>query len=67
MPLVLGIGGNNTDAVIKEIKSTDLSQIDAILSVSPYYSKPTQEGLYQHYRAVAQSVHARLPQDRPGR
>ena len=54
LPLVLGIGGNNTDSVINEIKSTDLSSIDAILSVSPYYSKPTQEGLYQHFKAIAE-------------
>lgn len=54
VPLVLGIGGNNTAAVIDEIKTTDLSQIDAILSVSPYYSKPTQEGIYQHYKAIAE-------------
>lgn len=54
LPLVLGIGGNNTYAVIEEIKNTDLSNIDALLSVSPYYSKPTQEGLYQHFKAVAE-------------
>ena len=54
LPLVLGIGGNNTSAVVEEIKSTDLSQIDAILSVSPYYSKPTQEGLYQHFKTVSE-------------
>ena len=54
LPIVLGIGGNNTMAVIEEIKSTDFSQIDAILSVSPYYSKPTQEGLYQHFKAIAE-------------
>jgi 4-hydroxy-tetrahydrodipicolinate synthase len=42
-------------AVIEEIKSTDFSQIDAILSVSPYYSKPTQEGLYQHFKAIAKA------------
>ncbi|TCK64712.1 4-hydroxy-tetrahydrodipicolinate synthase [Winogradskyella wandonensis] len=54
LPLVLGIGGNNTQTVIEEIKSTDLSNIDAILSVSPYYSKPTQEGLYQHFKAIAE-------------
>lgn len=54
LPLVLGIGGNNTASVIEEIKATDLSSIDAILSVSPYYSKPTQEGLYQHFKAVAE-------------
>lgn len=54
LPLVLGIGGNNTTAIIEEIKSTDLSGIDAILSVSPYYSKPTQEGIYQHFSAIAE-------------
>lgn len=54
LPLVLGIGGNNTTQVIEELKSTDLSQIDAILSVSPYYSKPTQEGIYQHFKAIAE-------------
>ena len=54
LPIVLGIGGNNTAAVIDEIKSTDFSGIDAILSVSPYYSKPTQEGLYQHFKAIAE-------------
>ncbi|WP_026753361.1 4-hydroxy-tetrahydrodipicolinate synthase [Sediminibacter sp. Hel_I_10] len=53
VPLVLGIGGNNTAAVIEEINSTDLSEIDAILSVSPYYSKPTQEGIYQHFKAIS--------------
>ena len=55
LPIVLGIGGNKTMAVIEEIKSTDFSQIDAILSVSPYYSKPTQEGLYQHFKAIAKA------------
>ena len=53
VPMVLGIGGNNTDAVIDEINTTDLSIFDAILSVSPYYTKPTQEGIYQHFKAVA--------------
>jgi 4-hydroxy-tetrahydrodipicolinate synthase len=53
LPLVLGIGGNNTIEVIEEIKNTDLSNIDAILSVSPYYSKPTQEGIYQHFKAIS--------------
>jgi 4-hydroxy-tetrahydrodipicolinate synthase len=53
LPLVLGIGGNNTAAVIEEIQSEDLSLIDAILSVAPYYSKPTQEGFYQHFKAIA--------------
>jgi 4-hydroxy-tetrahydrodipicolinate synthase len=55
LPLVLGIGGNNTAQVVEEIKNTDFSNIDAILSVSPYYSKPTQEGLYQHFKAVAEA------------
>lgn len=55
VPMVLGIGGNNTKQVIDEIKSTDLNDITAILSVSPYYSKPTQEGLYQHFKAIAQA------------
>lgn len=54
VPMVLGIGGNNTQEVIEEIQTTDLSYIDAILSVSPYYSKPTQEGIYQHFKAVAE-------------
>jgi 4-hydroxy-tetrahydrodipicolinate synthase len=54
LPIVIGIGGNNTLEVINEIKSTDFSGIDAILSVSPYYSKPTQEGLYQHFKAIAE-------------
>jgi len=54
VPLVLGIGGNNTAQVLEEIKSTDLSGIDALLSVSPYYSKPTQEGIYQHFKAISQ-------------
>ena len=53
VPLVLGIGGNNTLEVVKDIKSTDLSNIDGILSVVPYYSKPTQEGFYQHFKALA--------------
>ena len=54
LPLVLGIGGNNTAAVVNEIDTSDLSDIDAILSVSPYYSKPTQEGIYQHFKAIAE-------------
>jgi 4-hydroxy-tetrahydrodipicolinate synthase len=55
LPLVLGIGGNNTAAVVEELQTADLSQIDGILSVAPYYSKPTQEGLYQHFKAVAEA------------
>lgn len=55
IPMVLGIGGNNTAQVIEEIKETDLSVFDAILSVSPYYSKPTQEGLYQHFKTISEA------------
>ncbi len=55
LPLVLGIGGNNTASVVAEIKTTDLSNYDAVLSVSPYYNKPSQEGIYQHFKAVAQA------------
>lgn len=54
LPLVFGIGGNNTLEIIEEIKSTDLSGIDAILSVTPYYTKPTQEGIYQHFKAISE-------------
>lgn len=54
VPMVLGIGGNNTMQVIQEINSTNLSEITAILSVSPYYSKPTQEGIYQHFKAISE-------------
>ena len=48
LPLVLGVGGNNTMEVVEELKTRDLSNFVAILSVSPYYNKPTQEGIYQH-------------------
>ncbi|MEB8345692.1 4-hydroxy-tetrahydrodipicolinate synthase [Flavobacteriaceae bacterium KMM 6898] len=55
LPLVLGIGGSNTSALVEELQQTDLSDFDAILSVSPYYNKPTQEGIYQHFKALSQS------------
>ncbi len=55
LPLVLGVGGNNTHKVVEELKSRDFSAFDAILSVSPYYNKPTQEGIYQHFKAVAEA------------
>lgn len=55
LPLVLGIGGNNTAEVVKELKTRDLSQFAAVLSVSPYYNKPTQEGIYQHFKMVAEA------------
>lgn len=53
LPLVLGVGGNNTALVIEELQSLDLSHFVAILSVSPYYNRPTQEGIYQHFKAIA--------------
>ena len=56
LPMVIGIGGNNTAAVIDELKNTDLSLFTAVLSVSPYYNKPTQEGFYQHFKAVAEAT-----------
>ena len=55
LPLVLGIGGNNTNKLIKEINNTDLSDFDAILSVTPYYNKPSQNGLYHHYAEISKS------------
>ena len=55
LPLVLGIGGNNTMEVVEELKTRDVSAFTAILSVSPYYNKPTQEGIYQHFKAVAEA------------
>ena len=54
LPLVLGVGSNNTQEVIDELKSRDFSDFVAILSVSPYYNKPTQEGIYQHFKAIAE-------------
>ncbi|MCM1377061.1 MAG: 4-hydroxy-tetrahydrodipicolinate synthase [Clostridium sp.] len=53
IPLVLGMGGNNTAAIVADLQNEDLSGFDAILSVVPYYNKPSQEGLYQHYKAIA--------------
>ncbi len=53
LPLVLGVGGNNTSLVVEELQETDFSNFDAILSVSPYYNKPTQEGIYQHFKAIS--------------
>ncbi len=55
LPLVLGVGGNNTQKVVEELKTRDFSQFSAILSVSPYYNKPTQEGIYQHFKAIAEA------------
>lgn len=53
VPVVMGCGGNNTAAVVEMLKTYDLSGIDGILSVCPYYNKPSQEGLYQHFKAIA--------------
>jgi 4-hydroxy-tetrahydrodipicolinate synthase len=56
LPLVLGIGGNNTAEVIDAIKNTDLKPFEAILSVAPYYNKPSQHGYYLHYKAISQAT-----------
>ena len=53
LPIVYGMGGNDTMAVVESINNTDFNGIDAILSVSPYYNKPTQEGIYQHYKTIS--------------
>lgn len=55
VPIVLGCGGNNTAAVVSELQNGDFRGIDAILSVVPYYNKPSQEGIYQHYKAIAKA------------
>lgn len=55
LPLVLGLGGNNTMALVESLNTTDLSNYKAILSVSPYYNKPTQEGIYQHFKAISEA------------
>ncbi len=55
LPLVLGVGGNNTAEVVEELKTGDFEHFSAILSVSPYYNKPTQEGIYQHFKLVAEA------------
>lgn len=55
LPLVLGVGGNNTAQVVEELQTIDLSEFEAILSVSPYYNRPTQEGIYQHFKAISKA------------
>lgn len=60
LPMVLGIGGNNTEAVKDEFKSANLDDYFAILSASPAYNRPTQEGLYQHYKTLAQNTDANI-------
>lgn len=67
LPLVLGIGGNNTLEVKNQIENTDLSAFSAVLSVSPYYNKPNQEGIYQHYKTLAQTGKNIIIYNVPGR
>lgn len=55
VPMVLGVGGNNTAAVVREAREVDPQRFSAILSVVPYYNKPSQEGIYQHYKAIAEA------------
>ena len=55
LPIVFGIGGNNTESIVNRLSSDDLFGIDAILSVSPYYNKPSQEGIFQHYKAISKA------------
>lgn len=55
LPIVYGIGGNNTQQVCDTILSTDLKGVDALLSVNPYYNKPSQEGIYQHFKKIAET------------
>jgi len=55
LPLVLGVGGNNTAEVVSQLNADNLKGFDAILSVSPYYNKPTQEGIYQHFKMIAEN------------
>ena len=59
LPLVLGVGGNNTDEIAGLVSKTDTKVFSAILSVSPYYNKPSQEGIYQHYKAISKA--SKLP------
>jgi 4-hydroxy-tetrahydrodipicolinate synthase len=55
LPLVLGVGGNDTRRIVEELQTRDFSAFIAILSVSPFYNKPTQEGIYQHFKAISQA------------
>ena len=55
IPILLGVSGNNTRAVVDALRNDDYTGVDAVLSVVPYYNKPSQEGIYQHYRAIAQA------------
>ena len=56
LPMVLGVGGNNTQAIVEQVRQVSPKDYTAILSVTPYYNKPSQEGLYQHYKMVAEAT-----------
>lgn len=56
IPVIMGVGGNNTAALAEELRTTDFTGVSAVLSVTPYYNKPTQEGLFQHYCALSQAT-----------
>lgn len=56
VPILIGCGGNNTAAIVEELKTGDFKGIDGVLSVCPYYNKPSQEGLFQHFRAIANAT-----------
>ena len=56
IPIVLGLGGNNTRGIVERLKTESFQGVDAILSVVPYYNKPSQEGIYQHYKAIASAT-----------
>ena len=56
VPILIGCGGNNTAEVVNELQTNDFTGIDGVLSVCPYYNKPSQEGLYQHFRTIAAST-----------
>lgn len=56
LPILLGVGSNSTQAVVDSVKNDDLTGVDALLVVVPYYNKPSQEGIYQHYKAVAEAT-----------
>ena len=56
VPIVLGLGGNNTKGIVDTLKNKNFTGVDAILSVVPYYNKPSQEGIYQHYKAIASAT-----------
>ena len=56
LPILMGCGGNNTAAVVEELRTGDFKGVDGVLSVCPYYNKPSQEGLYQHFKAIAEAT-----------